>query len=167
MKRRFCTFRLKLLLTLALSVIGVAYAQESYNMRYVTLDSIIRTLEIRTPDRFYYAPEQTDTLLITLQANAKEVLETLGRELRKSGFSLYRVYQHRWAIIKGTPVSGIHPAFIPIPWRTGNTTGKNYYNLQKTGNRLQIRKTAFIPWEIPNMPVLQEMSFLPGISVTT
>mgnify|MGYP002681991333 CR=1 FL=1 len=135
MKRRFCTFRLKLLLTLALSVIGVAYEQESYNMRYVTLDSIIRTLEIRTPDRFYYAPEQTDTLLITLQANAKEVLETLGRELRKSGFSLYRVYQHRWAIIKGTPVSGIHPAFYSDSLENGKYNREELLQLTENGKQ--------------------------------
>ncbi|MDD2289436.1 MAG: carboxypeptidase-like regulatory domain-containing protein [Bacteroidales bacterium] len=180
MKRRPGTRQHILLLTLALSFHVVAHTQESYNMRYVTLDSIVQTLERRTPDRFYYAPGQTDTLLITLQAGAGEVLETLGRELKKSGFSLYRVNQHRWAILKGAPLNGIHEAFYSDSLENGNHNRKELSQLADDGiqaadseNRLYtlgnpqfsglegtVRLTGYIHEHLSGEPV-------PGVSIMT
>ncbi|MFA5434399.1 MAG: hypothetical protein WC319_16255, partial [Candidatus Paceibacterota bacterium] len=60
------------LLLLTLGVTG--WSQETYRFRYVTLDSVIHTLEARTSNRFYYAPVQTDTLLLSLEATQDKVL---------------------------------------------------------------------------------------------
>jgi len=103
------TFRACLIPVLLLTL--QANAQEAYHMRFVTLDSIVNTLERRTSDRFYYAPAQTDTLLITLQAGQNNVLEVLDKELQKSGFSLNHVAKNRWAVVKGTIPAGLHQAF--------------------------------------------------------
>ncbi len=103
--------RYSILLILALFTAVSASAQEMYNMRFVTLDSIVNTLERNTNDRFYYAPGQTDTLLITLRSDREKVLERLHIELQKSGFSLFRAGKNRWAIVKGTLTGEIHEAF--------------------------------------------------------
>jgi len=134
MTRRSGTIRL-LLLAITFPVTVVAHAQESYNLRFVTLDSIVRTLELRTPERFYYAPEQTDTLLISLQADGKNVLEALGKELGKSGFSLYRMDQHGWAIIKGTPVVEIHEAFYADSLENGKHQKEELSQLADNGRQ--------------------------------
>ncbi len=111
MIREACIFRHASLLIFALFTGLPALAQESYYMRFVTLDSVVRTLEHRTPERFYYAPEQTDTLLLTIQANEETVLKVLHTELQKNGFSLNPMSKNKWAIIKGTSISDIHQAF--------------------------------------------------------
>ena len=69
-------------------------AQESYTFRYTSLDSIVNTLEKQLSVRFYYAPAQTDTLLLSLQADEKGVLDALGKELKKNGFFFHNMTHH-------------------------------------------------------------------------
>lgn len=84
----------------ALSLSFSAVAQDSFNLRYVTIDSLIKTLEQNTPHRFYYAPSQTDTLLLSLQSSQNAVLESLQNLLRKSSFSLNPLGKNQWVIVK-------------------------------------------------------------------
>ena len=88
-----------------------AAAQDTYNLRYVTIDSLVNTLEDRTSHRFYYAPSQTDTLLISLHTSQDKVLESLQNVLQKNGFSLNPLGKNKWIIVKGTPKWDLHEAF--------------------------------------------------------
>lgn len=87
-------------------------AQESYTFRYTSLDSIVNTLEKQLSVRFYYAPVQTDTLLLSLQADEKGVLDALGKELKKNGFFFHNMTNNKWVILKEGLEKDIHPAFF-------------------------------------------------------
>lgn len=87
-------------------------AQETYAFRYASLDTIAHTLERHLSVRFYYAPEQTDTLLLSLQADKKAVLGALGKELQKNGFFFHHMTGNKWVILKEGLEKDIHPAFF-------------------------------------------------------
>lgn len=62
------TLTISFLLIITWLIPHQVFAQETYNFRFSTLDSIVNTLEKQLPVRFYFAPSQTDTLLLNLQA---------------------------------------------------------------------------------------------------
>lgn len=76
---------------------------QDYQLRYVTVDSLITILESQTPYRFYYSDHQTDTLLLTISSKGGNTLSVLDAELHKHGFSLYRSKEaNQLFIVKGT-----------------------------------------------------------------
>jgi len=121
------------LLLLTLSITG--WSQETYRFRFVTLDSIIHTLEARTSNRFYYAPVQTDTLLLSLEATQDKVLEALNRELKKNDFTLNYIGKNKWAVIKGTLVTQIPDAFFADSLENGLHNEKELALTENGGNR--------------------------------
>jgi len=99
-------------------------AQESYTFRYTSLDSIVNTLEKQLSVRFYYAPAQTDTLLLSLQADEKGVLDALGKELKKNGFFFHHMTNNKWVILKEGLEKDIHPAFFEDAETKWQTSGR-------------------------------------------
>lgn len=95
---------MRLCLVLSLLPLSLALKAQDINVRYATLDSLITLLEARTSYHFYYAGQQTDTLLITLRTQGKDPIQVLGEELKKAGFSLGRIDQNNLYIFKGEDV---------------------------------------------------------------
>jgi outer membrane receptor for ferrienterochelin and colicin len=106
------TLTISFLLIITWLIPHQVFAQETYNFRFSTLDSIVNTLEKQLPVRFYFAPSQTDTLLLNLQAEKHKALDVLEKELHKNGFSFYHIGGTKWLILKGNLQQEIHQAFF-------------------------------------------------------
>lgn len=85
-------------------------AQENQNaalsLRYIRLDSLVNTLERVTSYKFYYSPQQTDTLLLSINlTDGSNPLLALKTALEKNGFALSNVDAHHIYITKGDPIT--------------------------------------------------------------